>query len=159
MSGVEAPGASVDARPPRHCYKCGREIGPDESICEVCNRAGMATPSATQYHATIVVAIVAAVALLAVAASLSMRGVGPYDGRTVSFRAETGRVMATISVRNDGTRAGRAKCRLQALDAGGHELGAVTSVSPPVGGGQTVTYEQPIPGVGPETRSVGVSCQ
>ena len=54
---MSAP-ATADPRPMRNCYKCGREIGPDESICRVCNRAGMATPSASQYHGTIVVAIV-----------------------------------------------------------------------------------------------------
>jgi hypothetical protein len=43
---------------------------PDESICEVCNRAGMATPSAT-HHGTIVVAIVAGVIIMAIAASLA----------------------------------------------------------------------------------------
>src|SRR5688500_8181266 len=62
----------------RQCIKCGREIGPDETVCEICNRAGMATPSSSQYHGTVAVAIVLAVAALAVAASLSLRGVGPY---------------------------------------------------------------------------------
>ena len=42
----------------RRCIKCGREVGADESICEFCNRAGMATPSASQYHGTVAVAIV-----------------------------------------------------------------------------------------------------
>ena len=41
------PTMSDAARELRRCIKCGREVGPDESICEVCNRAGMATPSAT----------------------------------------------------------------------------------------------------------------
>ena len=58
-----------DRRPLRSCIKCGRQIGPDETICEVCNRAGMATPSATQYHGTIVVAIVAGVIIMAIAAT------------------------------------------------------------------------------------------
>ena len=153
------PEEAVDGRPPRHCYKCGREIGPDESICEVCNRAGMATPSASQYHGTIVVAIIAAVVLLAVGASLAMRGMGPYDGRAVGFHADGGTVVATVAVSNQGTKQGRARCRIVARDAGGRELGAVTSVTPPIGGGRTITYDETIPGVGGESASVAVSCQ
>ncbi len=165
MSNHPAPQATAhaqeaDPRASRRCYKCGREIGPDESICAVCNRAGMATPSASQYHGTIVVAIIAGVVLLAVFASLATRGIGPYSAQTLSFRAGTqGAAVATISVTNEGTKAGRAKCRLEARDAGGGELGAVTTVSPQVGGGQTITFEQSIPGVGSQPSSVAVSCQ
>ncbi len=160
MTAHRPDAGALDPRAPRRCYKCGREIGPDASICEVCNRAGMATPSASQYHGTIVVAIVAGVALLALAASLAMRGIGPYSARTVSFQPQSqGVLVATVAVSNEGTRAGRAKCRLEARDAAGRELGAVTSVSPQVGGGQTVTYDQSIPGVGGDPASVVVSCQ
>jgi hypothetical protein len=156
-----APGeATHDPRAPRHCYKCGREIGPDESICAICNRAGMATPSATQYHGTIVVAIIAGVVLLAFLAGQATRGIGPFSAQTVSYRSGSqGAVVATVSVSNEGTREGRAKCRLEARDAGGIELGAVTAVSPQVGGGQTVTFDQSIPGVGGAPASVVVSCQ
>src|SRR6266513_2273927 len=126
---MSAP-ATIDQRPMRNCYKCGREIGPDESICEVCNRAGMATPSATQYHGTIVVAIVAGVALLAVAASLAMRGIGPFRADDVRFEVNgQGAVVATARVTNGGTRSGRAKCQFTARDAAGAELGAVSTVS------------------------------
>ncbi len=160
MTGQGSEAGAPDPRAARRCYKCGREIGPDESICAVCNQAGMATPSASQYHGTMVVAIIAGVVLLAVAASLAMRGIGPYSAQALSFRAGSqGVLVATVSVSNEGTKAGRAKCRLEARDAAGRELGAVTSVSPQVGGGQTVTYDQSIPGVGGEPVSVAVSCQ
>lgn len=160
MSGPPPEAATHDPRAPRHCYKCGREIGPDESICAVCNRAGMATPSATQYHGTIVVAIIAGVVLLAVLAGQATRGIGPFSAQATSFRAGSqGAVVATVSVRNEGSKEGRAKCRLEARDAGGRELGAVTAVSPQVGGGQAITFDQSIPGVGGEPASVVVSCQ
>lgn len=152
--------APADARPPRACYKCGREIGPDETICAVCNHAGMATPSATQVHGTMVVAIIAGVVLLAVAASLAMRGVGPYAARTVSFRADApGAVVATVAVTNEGTTTGRARCRLAARDAGGHELAAATAVSPQIAGGASVTFDQTINGVGGEAASISVGCE
>jgi hypothetical protein len=160
MTGPAPEAGTLDPRAPRHCYKCGREIGADESICDVCNRAGMATPSASQYHGTIVVAIIAGVVLLAVFASLATRGIGPYSARAVSFHAGTqGAVVATVSLSNEGTRTGRAKCRLEARDAGGRELGAVTTVSPPVDGGDSISFDQSIPGVGSTTASVAVRCQ
>jgi len=145
----------------RNCYKCGREIGPDESICAVCNRAGMATPSASQYHGTIVVAIVAGVALLALAASLAMRGVGPFRADDVRFQfSEQGSVFATARVTNQGSKTGRAKCQLTARDATGGTLGSSTStVSREVSAGGSVLVSGQIPGVGTQPATVTVSCQ
>jgi predicted nucleic acid-binding Zn ribbon protein len=156
---MNEPMSGPDLRPPRHCYKCGREIGPDESICDVCNRAGMATPSASQYHGTIVVAIIAGVAGLAIWASLAMRGVGPYaaevrtmvpdppDGATVTFR-----------VANEGTSRGFAKCQLRALDATGRVLRSRSIVAGPLEGGASRTFSERIPGLASEPASVTVSC-
>ncbi len=120
----------------RHCIKCGREIGPDDSICEVCNRAGMATPSASQYHGTVAVAIILAVAGLAFAASLSLRGVGPYEG-SVQVVAPAERAGYTISyvVTNEGSRAGRAKCQLVALDDDGRRIRSLDTVTSQIEGG------------------------
>ena len=102
-------------RPPRHCLKCGRQIGPDESICEVCNRAGMATPSATQYHGTMAVAIIAGVAGMAIWASLAMRGVGPYQAEVLSVTAgPPDAAVVTFTVDEPGHHA-----RLGQLPAGG----------------------------------------
>jgi uncharacterized OB-fold protein len=151
---------TIDTRPPRNCIKCGREIGPDESICEVCNRAGMATPSATQYHGTIVAAIVTGVALMAIAASLGLRGVGPFTGSEVAVRLGTpGTVVATVRIANEGTKAGRATCQLTAHDAAGHTLGVATTTTGEIGGGRSLTYDERIPGVDGLPASVTVRCQ
>jgi len=152
--------ATVDPRPQRNCYKCGREIGPDESICDVCNRAGMATPSATQYHGTIVVAIVAGVALLAIAASLAMRGIGPFRADAVRFRVDDqGAVVATARVTNGGTKAGRAKCQFIARDAAGGTLGVASTTSLQTAGGASSPVAAVIPGMGGQPASVTVTCQ
>lgn len=157
MTNAEAP--ARDPRPMRRCYKCGRQIGPDESICDVCNQAGMATPSATQYHGTIVVAIIAGVVLLAFLASLALRGVGPYTGSAVNVRpAGQGVVVATVRVTNEGTKAGRAKCEVTARDSAGNPIGAATGISPQIPGGGSVTFDQQIAGVD-SAASVSVSCQ
>jgi predicted nucleic acid-binding Zn ribbon protein len=156
---MSAP-ATVDPRPRRNCYKCGREIGPDESICEVCNRAGMATPSASQYHGTIVVAIVAGVALLAVAASLAMRGVGPFRADEVRFQLnDQGAIVAAVQVANAGTKAGRAKCQFTARDGAGGTLGSSSTVSDLIGAGASATVSGVIPGVEVQPAQVTVTCQ
>jgi predicted nucleic acid-binding Zn ribbon protein len=150
---------ATDPRPPRHCIKCGREIGPDESICEICNRAGMATPSASQYHGTMVVAIIAGVVGLAIWGSLAMRGVGPYaagvqavvpdppDGAVVTYR-----------VANEGTSRGFAKCQIQALDDAGHVLRSRSVVAGPLEGGAAQTFSERIPGLPDAPASVTIRC-
>ena len=142
----------------RHCIKCGREIGPDETICDVCNRAGMATPSASQYHGTMVAAIVLGVILMAVAATLALRGEGPYDAQVIGLRSASGGVEATVSVSNQGTRTGRAQCQLVAHDAEGRSLGSRSVVSPEIGAGQAISLAEQVPGVG-EAADVTVSCR
>jgi predicted nucleic acid-binding Zn ribbon protein len=150
---------TVDPRPPRNCYKCGRQIGPDETICDVCNRAGMATPSATQYHGTIVVAIVAGVVIMAIAASLSLRGIGPFQGQVLRWQSDPpDGVVVEVQVTNEGTRAGRAKCQLAARDASNLVLRTRSSVSPQVPAGGTITFTDRIPGLPAAPDSIGVSC-
>ena len=149
----------ADPRPPRNCYKCGRQIGPDETICDVCNRAGMATPSATQYHGTIVVAIVAGVVLMAVAASLSLRGIGPFHGEALGWTSDPpDAVVVQLQVTNQGTRPGRAKCEVTARDASDLVLRIRSTVSPQVQGGATITFSERIPGLPRAPASVVVSC-
>ena len=143
----------------RRCIKCGREVGPDESLCEFCNRAGMATPSATQYHGTVVVAIVLAVAGLALAASLSLRGVGPYGAevRGVAPSDEIGYAI-TYAVTNEGTRPGRAKCQLVAFADDGRRLRTRNTLTTQIAGGATLELTEQVPGLQVEPASVTISC-
>lgn len=143
----------------RHCIKCGREVGPDESICEYCNRAGMATPSATQYHGTVVAAIVLAVIGLAIAASLSLRGVGPYSAevREVSPADPVG-YRVTYAVTNEGTSPGRAKCQLVALGEAGEQLRVRNTLTERIPGGETAETAETIPGLDAEPTSIRVEC-
>ena len=151
--------ASATGREPRNCIKCGREVGPDETICEVCNQAGMATPSATQYHGTVVVAIVLAVAVLGIAASLSLRGVGPYAAQVLHVeRAEPAGFAITYAVTNEGTKPGRAKCQLVALDADGQQLRTRGTVTSQIAGGATAELTETVPGLQEEPASVSISC-
>ncbi|MEP6680260.1 MAG: hypothetical protein ABJB65_02155 [Chloroflexota bacterium] len=145
--------------PPRHCIKCGREIGPDETICPICNRAGMATPSATQYHATVAVAIVVAVAGLALAASLALRGVGPFTAHVLHTQPAAGQaLLVTLAVENQGSRAGRAKCQVVASDATGSVLRRTVVVTSSIGPGAQASSEARLPSVPESPAAVSVTC-
>lgn len=147
------------SEPPRRCIKCGREIGPDETICPVCNRAGMATPSATQYHATVAVAIVVAVAGLAIAASLALRGVGPFEAQVLRTQAAAGQALVvTLAVENQGSRAGRAKCQVVASDATGSVLRRTLVVTPSIEAGARATSEASLPSLPESPAEVTVAC-
>jgi predicted nucleic acid-binding Zn ribbon protein len=149
-----------DSRPMHHCIKCGRAIGPDESMCAVCNRAGMATPSASQYHGTMVLAIIAGVVGLAIWGSLAMRGVGPYDARVVSVvPAPPGAVDVTLEVENRGTARGYAKCQLQALDASDRVVRVQPMQAGPLEGGATQTVTEHFPGLAEVPQTVAVDCR
>jgi hypothetical protein len=150
---------ATGAGEPRHCIKCGREVGPDEAICQICNRAGMASPSASQYHGTVVAAIVIAVAGLAIAASLSLRGVGPYGAEVLRVEpAEPVGYAITYTVTNEGTKAGRAKCQLVAHAIDGRQLRTIGTVSSQIGGGASAELVATIPGLEVEPADVTVRC-
>jgi len=152
MTGSRVPEA-------RRCIKCGREVGPEETICEVCNRAGMATPSASQYHGTVVAAIVLAIAGLAMAASLSLRGVGPYGAEVVGVQpADPIGYAITYAVTNEGTKPGRAKCQLIALGVDGEQLRSVSTVTSQIVGSGSAELTETIPGLEFEPADVSVSC-
>ena len=140
------------------CIKCGREIDPSESLCEICNRAGMTTPSSSQYHGTIAAAIVLAVLGLAVAASLSLRGVGPYEAEVHAVTFAAPGYAVTYSVTNEGTRAGRAKCQLIALGASGERLRSRLTLTASIDGGATAEQTETIPGLVDEPAEVTISC-
>ena len=142
----------------RHCIKCGREIGPDETLCEICNRAGMTAPSASQYHGTVAAAIVLAVVGLAMAASLSMRGVGPYAAEVRAVVPADPGYAITYAVTNEGTRPGRAKCQLVALAEDGARLRTRSTLTDQIAGGATAEHTETIPGLAERPADVTVRC-
>jgi hypothetical protein len=142
----------------RRCIKCGREIAREASMCAVCNRAGMATPSASQYHGTIVVAIVVAVAGLAWAAGAALEGVGPFVGTVRGTSAADVGYDIAYTVTNEGTKAGRAKCQLVAEAESGRALRTANDLSARVPAGGTVEEVVSIPGLEEEPDRVRITC-
>jgi predicted nucleic acid-binding Zn ribbon protein len=52
------------------CIRCGRVVPWGTSVCRECNPAGLPAPSRTQYHATILLAVIAAAVLLTIVLAL-----------------------------------------------------------------------------------------
>jgi hypothetical protein len=120
----------------------------------------MATPSASQYHGTLAVAIIAGVAALAIWASLAMRGVGPYSAEVVSVTdAPPGGALVTLLVENEGTARGAATCRLEARDANGLPLRTASLVTGQLDGGSSDTFSTRVGGLSQLPASVVVSCR
>jgi hypothetical protein len=144
----------------RHCIKCGREVGPDESMCATCLRAGMVAPSASQYHGTVAVAIVLAVAALAIAASISLRGIGPWSAAIHDAEPNgIGAVSVTLMVTNEGSASGRAKCRIVARGDNGQLLRTRNFVTGSIEGGDSYETTQSVPGLPAVPASLDVSCE
>jgi acyl-coenzyme A thioesterase PaaI-like protein len=145
---------------PGLCLKCGRPIDLEETMCEVCNRAGMTSPAATQMHGTVAVAVIGSVAGMAIVAGMLVGGVGPFAAsiRQVSPVAEAA-VVVEVEVANDGSRAGRARCELTVLDDGGSPVARTVALSPEVPAGGSIPFEAQIAGVTNEPAGVTVRCQ
>jgi hypothetical protein len=145
---------------PGRCLKCGRPIDLEETMCEVCNRAGMTSPAATQMHGTLAVAIIGAVIGMGLLAGALVGGVGPWtaDVLEVDPVVEAG-VVVTVVVENEGTRAGRARCELTAVDDGGSPLARTVALSPQVAPGGALPFEAEIPGLVADPARVIVRCQ
>lgn len=143
-----------------HCIKCGREVRPDETMCAVCNRAGMVPPSASQYHGTVAVAIVLAVAALAFAASFALRGIGPWSAAVDGAEPNgQGAVLVTVTVTNEGTASGRAKCRIVARGDNGEVLRTRSFVTDAIDGGGAAPVTEAVPGLPSVPPTLDVSCE
>jgi len=106
-----------------------------------------------------VAAIVLAIAGLAIAASLSLRGVGPYGAEVVSVQpADPIGYAITYAVTNEGTKPGRAKCQLIALGVNGEQLRSISTVTSQIVGNGSAELTETIPGLESEPTEVSVSC-
>jgi ribosomal protein L40E len=153
-----SPGASAVPGPQHGCVRCGARIPLAESMCERCNPLGLKAPAASQAHGTVFLGIALAVVLLAVAASLAVREVGPFSAAVSSVRGDPGGLRVTISITNDGGAAGRTTCRIGDPEIRG--IGPETAYvqSPMVEGGTTVEFDAVVVSLGAEPRPLTVSC-
>jgi hypothetical protein len=155
----DAPGLPAFGTPGR-CLKCGRPIDAEETMCEVCNRAGMTSPAATQMHGTLAVAIIGSVVGMGLLAGALVGGVGPWSAEVLQVEpVQEAEVLVTVVVENEGTRAGRARCELTAIDDSGSPVARTVALSPEVVPGAALPFDAQIPGVSAEPARIVVRCQ
>jgi hypothetical protein len=138
------------------CPRCGTPVQPGGTACERCeqpvdggpafvnryNPADLPTPSPIQGHATVLVGVLASVAVLVVGAWFAFHGVGPFRVEAVRELAAPGRPLAVaVQVRNDGSRAGKARCRVTGTAPDGRLLATEVTLSPTVPGHGTVSFQ------------------
>jgi hypothetical protein len=137
----------------RLCPRCGTPVQPGGKVCEHCelpldgpaavryNPAGLALPSPIQGHATVLVGVIAAVALLAVGAWFATHGVGPFRSDVVSRSVDTatGALVVDLRVHNDGSRGGKARCLVRAVKPDGSLVSSAVQLTPTVQGHGDVT--------------------
>lgn len=124
------------------CARCGAPVALDAGLCEGCNPLGLKDSASSQVHGTVFVAVGMAVLGLAIAAHFAVAGIGPFTASVSSIRSGSTAeaVVATITIRNDGSAAGSASCRLTD-PADRSFIGAAVVQSPRVQPGTTVTFD------------------
>jgi hypothetical protein len=156
----------------RVCPRCQTPVQAGGKVCERCeqpvegpahalryNPAGLPTPSPIQGHATVLVGIVAAVALLALGAWFAFRGVGPFRTEVVSqtVSADGSAVEVELRVVNEGDRRGRARCRITGLGPDGRLRSSEVELSPTVPGHGAVAFTLRGEGLG-DAHDIRTSC-
>jgi hypothetical protein len=140
----------------RVCPRCQTPVQAGGKVCERCeqpvegpahalryNPAGLPTPSPIQGHATVLVGVVAAVALLVLGAWFSFRSVGPFRTEVVgqAVSADGRAVEVELRVVNEGDRQGRARCRITGLGPDGRLRSSKVTLSPTVPGNGSVVFQ------------------
>ena len=140
----------------RVCPRCQTPVQPGGKVCERCeqpvdgpsyvvryNPARLPTPSPVQGHATVMVAVIAAVALLVFGAWYVFQGVGPFRAEVLRQTAEpaSGALTVELRVSNGGDRKGRARCRITGVGPDGRLRSSEVQLSPVVPGHGSVQFQ------------------
>ena len=119
----------------------------------------MPKPSPVQYHATIMVTIFLVVIGLAVFAFVSHQGVGPFAGRTVRMEYRSnGTLLVEAQVRNHGSKASRANCRVTPFVGKTFVEKSDTVLTRTIDPHRTVGFRDVLHGVQAKPTAVVVSC-
>ena len=103
------------------------------------------------------VAVLAAVAILAVLARLSIAGIGPFPATVDRVEVASGGLAITLSVTNEGS-AGQTTCRVGL--AGDQGVGTAAFITTPrLEKGETRSFTRVVSAFGGEPRDLVVSCR
>lgn len=149
----------VRADEPTHgCVRCGAPVPLEVAMCEGCNPLALAQPSSSQVHGTAFLGVGIAVIALAIVANLAMSGVGPFRANVASVVADPPGLNVTLSVTNDGSRAGATTCRVYDPSLGISVQTAIVQ-TPRIDPGATITFNRRLTELGLESRDLAVECR
>jgi hypothetical protein len=134
--------------PTHACVRCGRPIALSVGMCDRCNPLGLADPAASQVHGTALLAVGIAIVVLALVARFVLSGIGPFRATVTSIVPTAAGLEVTLTVTNQGTRAGSSTCRVH-NDLVAMDDAAAYFLSPQIEPGATVTFSA-------ETSALGV---
>jgi len=144
------------------CPRCGTAVPAGKVVCQHCeqpifrdgkpvryNPAGLPVPSPIQGHATVMIAVIGVLAVLAVLAFNSLGGVGPFSARVTGTepRPDRSGITVQLQVTNNGSRAGKANCRVTGRDGDGALHDSQVVLTDRVEPGRSVKLSLPLDGV------------
>jgi ribosomal protein L40E len=150
--------ARSSPEPTHGCVRCGAEIPLSVAMCRACNPAGLRQPAASQAHGTVFLGIILAVVGMAVVASYFVGGVGPFDASVRAAVPDGAGLRLTLEVRNGGSRAGHASCRVWDPTYLGNPPVETFVRSPEVAAGATLAFDQHVAALGAAERPLAVTC-
>jgi hypothetical protein len=158
---TQTPAASAappkPLEPTHPCVRCGRPVPLDVAMCETCNPLGLSQPATSQVHGTVFVAIVLAVVGLAVLGKLALSGVGPFSGEVTNVVATSSGLTVSMSIRNDGSKAGSSTCRLE--PANGALSPSAIVQTPRIQPGESRAFTANVSQFGTSPLPLKVTCQ
>ena len=157
MTPTTTASPPVPAEPTHPCARCGRPVGPGIGLCEVCNPLGLRDVASGQVHGSVFIAVLAAVAILAVLARLSIAGIGPFPASVDRVEAVSGGLAITLTVTNEGS-PGQTTCRVGL--AGDLGVGTAAFITTPrLAARESRTFTRVVSAFGNEPRDLVVSCR
>lgn len=159
---ADQPPAAAPRTPasPAHthgCARCGDPVPLDVGLCERCNPLGLRDSASSQVHGTVFVAVGLAIVAMAVLAHIAVSGVGPFPAEVSGVRSENGALTVSLTVTNEGTSPGSTSCRISDPATRGAGNSAYVQ-TPRIAGGDQVTIEKVVEGLGTLVRPLLVEC-
>ena len=127
-------------------------------MCDRCNPLGLADPAASQSHGTALLAVGIAIAALALVARFALSGNGPFQATVSNIAPTAAGLQVTLTVTNQGTRAGSSTCRVH-NDQVAMDDAAAYFLSPQIEPGTTITFSRETSALGTAAlSSLSVEC-
>jgi hypothetical protein len=126
-------------------------------LCELCNPLELSQPAATQMHGIAAVGILVFIALLFVVGRAVITGAGPFTGRVANVAPYAGGLAVSVTVTNEGTKAGAITCWIEEtpprIGAPGQSI-----QSPLVQPGESVTFTEQVTKLGTTLIPLSADC-